>query len=117
MARKTRKARNIVKEEQNSKFKVGIYARLSFENEYKRECGSIQNQIDYVRDYVLSQEDMILVDTYIDDNFTGTNFDRPGFKRMLADFKKGRINTIVVKDLSRLGRNYVETGNLIERGG
>ncbi|MBQ7266599.1 MAG: recombinase family protein [Firmicutes bacterium] len=115
MARKTRKARNIVKEEQNNKYKVGIYARLSFENEYKRECGSIQNQIDYVRDYVLSQEDMILVDTYIDDNFTGTNFDRPGFKRMLADFKKGRINTIVVKDLSRLGRNYVETGNLIER--
>ena len=58
---------------------------------------------------------MILKDWYIDDGYTGTNFNRPGFQRMLQDMKDGRINCVLVKDLSRLGRNYIEVGNYLEQ--
>ncbi len=55
-----------------------------------------------------------VVDTYIDDGFSGTNFDRPGFQRMIADIEKGRINLVITKDLSRLGRNYIMCGRYTE---
>ncbi|WP_256927168.1 recombinase family protein [Enterococcus faecium] len=55
-----------------------------------------------------------IVDTYIDDGFSGTNFDRPGFQRMIADIEKGRINLVITKDLSRLGRNYIMCGQYTE---
>ena len=58
---------------------------------------------------------MIVYDTYVDDGYTGTDFDRPGFQRLLEDMRKGNINCVLVKDLSRLGRNYIEVGNYIEQ--
>lgn len=96
-------------------YKTALYARLSAEREDTRERGTIQNQIQFIRHYVEQQEDMEIYDTYMDDDISGTRFDRPAFERMMSDMRNGRIDCIVVKDLSRLGRDYIETGNLIER--
>ncbi|MBR1743942.1 MAG: recombinase family protein [Lachnospiraceae bacterium] len=98
-----------------AKYEAAVYARLSAEREDTLERGTIDNQIDFIKDYIEKQEDMETVGVYVDDAFTGTNFERPGFNRMMADMRAGKINAIVVKDLSRLGRDYLETGNLIER--
>lgn len=118
MARKSRRA-GVVPAKQDSidvfKYKVAVYARLSREREDTIERGTIENQVEFVTEYVKQQEDMEIIDCYVDDAFTGTNFDRPGYNRMIADLKEGRFNTVVVKDLSRLGREYVQVGNLIER--
>ena len=96
-------------------YKTALYARLSAEREDTRERGTIQNQIYFIRHYVEQQEDMEIYDTYMDDDISGTRFDRPAFERMMSDMRNGRIDCIVVKDLSRLGRDYIENGNLIER--
>ena len=96
-------------------YKTALYARLCAEREDTRERGTIQNQIYFIRHYVEQQEDMEIYDTYMDDDISGTRFDRPAFERMMSDMRNGRIDCIVVKDLSRLGRDYIETGNLIER--
>lgn len=96
-------------------YKTALYARLSAEREDTRERGTIQNQINFIRHYVEQQEDMEIYDTYMDDDIFGTRFDRPAFERMMSDMRSGKIDCIVVKDLSRLGRDYIETGNLIER--
>ena len=96
-------------------YQTALYARLSAECEDTRERGTIQNQIHFIRHYVEQQEDMEIYDTYMDDDISGTRFDRPAFERMMSDMRNGRIDCIVVKDLSRLGRDYIETGNLIER--
>ena len=94
---------------QNS-FDVGIYTRLSRDdNNGNLESMSIGNQRQILSDYV-KEKGWNLVEAYIDDGFSGTNFDRPDFKRMLKDIEKGRINCVVTKDLSRLGRNYSMTG-------
>lgn len=118
MARKSRK--NVSDEKNTSvsadyKYKVAVYARLSQEKEETIERGTIDNQVSFIRDYVSRHDDMDIVETYVDDSFSGSNFDRPGYLRLIADMKNGRFNTIVVKDLSRLGREYVQVGNLIER--
>ena len=118
MARKSRK--NVSDEKNTSvsadyKYKVAVYARLSQEKEETIERGTIDNQVSFIRDYVSRHDDMDIVETYVDDSFSGSNFDRPGYLQMIADMKNGRFNTIVVKDLSRLGREYVQVGNLIER--
>lgn len=60
-------------------------------------------------------DDLIVYDTYVDDGYTGTDFNRPGFQRLLEDMRKGNINCVLVKDLSRLRRNYIEVGNYIEQ--
>lgn len=113
MARKSRTAVSVKVESPVNVgiYKTGIYARLSSE-----ESGedALENQVFLLESYVGQQVDMVLVETYEDYGFTGTNFERPGFERLMADVKLGRIDCIVVKDLSRLGRNYIETGNLIE---
>ena len=94
---------------QNS-FDVGIYTRLSRDdNNGNLESMSIGNQRQILSDYV-KEKGWNLVEAYIDDGFSGTNFDRPDFKRMLKDIEKGRINCVITKDLSRLGRNYSMTG-------
>ena len=62
----------------------------------------------------VKQNEFTFVDEYIDDGFTGTNFDRPGFKRLLEDIENGRINCVITKDLSRLGRNYVTCGYYVD---
>jgi len=93
---------------------VGIYCRLSRDDSNgNHESMSIANQRDFLVDYV-KKEGLQLRGTYIDDGISGTTFDRPDFKRMLADAEHGKINCIVTKDLSRLGRNYVQSGYYTE---
>lgn len=83
-------------------YKTALYARLSAEREDTRERGTIHNQVSFIHHYVEQQEDMEIYDTYMDDDISGTRFDRPAFERMMLDMKNGRIDCIVVKDLSLL---------------
>ncbi len=89
--------------------KVGIYARLSRDDERNGESLSIENQKLILEKYVLEQG-WNLVETYVDDGYSGTTFDRPGVQRLLEDAKCGKINTIICKDLSGFGRNYIQVG-------
>lgn len=91
------------------------YVRLSREDGDKAESDSIHNQRDLIRDFVKKHADLKLVEEYIDDGYSGTNFDRPAFMRMIEDAKKKKVDCIIVKDLSRLGRNYIETGKYLEK--
>ena len=97
------------------KYKVGAYLRLSkeeFNNE--KESNSITNQKLIIDNYLKEHKEYKLVDYYIDDGYSGTTFDRPQYKRMLKDIVEGKLNTIIVKDLSRFGRNHIESDNYIE---
>lgn len=97
------------------KYKVGAYLRLSkeeFSNE--KESDSITNQRQLIDNQLAEHKEYKLVDYYIDDGYSGTNFDRPEFQRMLEDIKNKKIDIIIIRDLSRLGRNYIETGNFVE---
>ena len=91
------------------------YLRLSREDGDKLESDSIRNQRSLINDFVKQHPEITLVDEYVDDGYSGTNFERPAFKRLLEDVKKKKINCIIVKDLSRFGRNYIETGRYLER--
>lgn len=95
-------------------FRVGFYLRLSVEDITDIASNSIGNQYKICQDYLKMQYDMALVDTYIDNGATGTNFQRQGFLQLMQDVKEGRINCIVVKDLSRFGRNFVEVSTYLE---
>lgn len=95
-------------------WKVAEYHRISREDGDKEESDSILSQKDITHDYVENQEDLVFIDDYDDDGKTGTNFDRPDFQRMMDDIKQGTINCIVVKDLSRFGRNYILVGQYLE---
>lgn len=97
----------------NNRFKVGIYIRLS-RDDGNIESDSIISQRSLLNQYV-KENDYIVVDEYVDDGFSGTNFDRPAFIRMMNDIKIGKINMIITKDMSRLGRDYIGTGELIEK--
>lgn len=98
---------------------VAIYIRLSQEDsdngEEKSESNSITSQKALLNEFVKEHDDLTYYDTYVDDGYTGTDFNRPGFQRLLEDMRKGNINCVLVKDLSRLGRNYIEVGNYIEQ--
>lgn len=96
-------------------FDTGEYIRLSREDGDKVESDSIGNQRKLISDYIKSKEEFVLYNVYIDDGYTGTNFDRPGFRQMIADIEDGKINCVIVKDLSRFGRDYIETGRYLER--
>lgn len=96
-------------------YQVGIYARLSFESEANKERDTVDTQIAYIREFINGQDDMVEVCVYADISVTGTTFERPEFDRMIQDIRAGKINTVITRDLSRLGRNYVEAGNYIER--
>ena len=89
--------------------KAGLYYRLSQEDERAGESLSIENQKKIIEKYA-RENGFEIIDEYIDDGWSGTNFNRPGVQRLLEDAKNGRINTIIVKDLSRFGRNYIEVG-------
>jgi len=98
-----------------SLFNVAIYIRLSREDGDKEESDSVGNQRKLLTEYVAKKEDFIVYDTYIDDGYSGTNFNRPSFQRMIADIEDGKVNCVVVKDLSRFGRDYIDTGRYLER--
>ena len=91
-------------------YKVGIYLRLSRDDGTDNESMSISNQRDLLTDYV-NERGWEIEDTYIDDGVSGTTFDRPGFQRLIEDIESKRISMVIVKDLSRLGRNYSQVGH------
>ena len=97
-------------------FNVGIYIRLSQEDKdkkYESDSESVINQKELLKSYV-KNNNFNLSGEYVDDGYSGTNFDRPGFQKMLDDIKKKKINCVIVKDLSRFGRDHVMTGYYIE---
>ena len=93
-------------------FRVALYARLSREDD-KEISESIHNQVEFLEQIIL-QHGWTLADKYIDDGISGTTFDRPNFRRMIADIEAGKINLVITKDLSRLGRDYIQTGHYLE---
>lgn len=95
-------------------YRVAAYIRLSNEDGDRRESESVSSQRQIIETFVNAHESMLVVDEYVDDGYTGTNFNRPEFKRLISDVEGGRINCIVVKDLSRFGRNYVQVGYYLE---
>ena len=94
---------------------VGCYERLSREDGDKLESDSIINQQKFNEDFCLGRNELCIVKHYVDDGYTGTNFQRPGFRELVADIEAGRINCVVVKDLSRFGRDYIDMGFYLER--
>lgn len=94
---------------------VGAYLRLSREDGDKAESDSIATQRKILKSYCQSHPELKLVGFYIDDGCTGTNFDRPAFRRMERDWQRGVIDCVLVKDLSRFGRDYIEAGRYLER--
>ncbi|MCD8232349.1 MAG: recombinase family protein [Clostridiales bacterium] len=128
MARKSRKAeqqaraRGIIPDSPSSpepslpvRYRTGLYARLSVYNMGRDDSDSIQNQTRLLEDYVSRHPDLVITDVYIDNGRTGTNFQRPEFDRMIEDVKNGRLQALVVKDLSRFGRNYLEAGFYLQK--
>lgn len=117
MARKSRKntvAEPAVIKPVDKVYRAGLYARISVETERKREADTIGNQLQLLKDYVSEHSDLTVFDIYSDDDISGTDFIRPEFSRMMNDLRDGKIDCIIVKDLSRLGRNYLESGEYIE---
>ena len=122
MARKSRK--NLPQPEQatvsvqfpeldEEKIPTAIYGRLSVEDDEDNE--SMETQIALVQDFINRSSELNYVDTYFDNGFTGTNFDRPGFQKMMDGVRSGEIDTIIVKDLSRFGRDYIGVGEYMEQ--
>ena len=105
----------LAKIKSNMIFKVAMYIRLSREDGDKEESSSVTNQRDIITRFINENDNFIIVDEYVDDGYTGTNFNRPAFQRMIKDIEKGKINTVITKDLSRLGRDYIDTGRYVQR--
>ena len=95
-------------------YHAALYIRLSKEDESEGPSQSVQNQESLLREFV-QQHQLSVYDTYVDDGFSGTNFDRPDFQRMITDIEAKKVNMVITKDLSRLGRDYIMTGHYMER--
>ncbi len=96
-------------------WRAARYARLSREDGDKPESDSITGQAGLMDDYLLQHPELTPGPLYTDDGYTGTNFDRPGFRQMVQDIEAGKIDCVLVKDLSRFGREYIEMGRYLER--
>ena len=92
-------------------FHAGIYCRVSVEEAVKvdKYSNSIHSQVKMGQEYISEQQDITFVSSYLDDGISGSNFDRPEFRRMLADIELGKINMVIIKDVSRLGREHRDT--------
>ena len=119
MARKSRKNSGAIIEapvQESNYFSTAIYVRLSIENSGKDDDGdSIANQISFCKAYLAEHADLKLYGIYEDNGEKGTNFDRPEFKRMMDDIRSGKVKCVLVKDLSRFGRDYIEAGEYLEK--
>ena len=100
--------------EKKSVYNVAIYLRISNE-ENERNVGTIEFQKQIAFEYMKNRTDLVLYDIYTDDGKTGTNFDREGFQQMMYDIYNGKVNCIIVKDLSRFGREYIEMGEYVDK--
>ena len=94
-------------------YNAALYLRLSKDDGTDTESSSIQTQKEMLTRYC-RENGFIIADYYIDDGYSGKNFNRPNFKRMIGDIEDGKINCVITKDLSRLGRNHIETSIYIE---
>ena len=113
MARKSRYANS---ENTVKRYKAALYIRLSNDDDDKKaESNSVVNQKKLLTNFVNNISNIEIYDYYIDDGYTGINFNRPAFGRMIRDISKHSVNCVIVKDLSRLGRNYVDVGNYIDK--
>ena len=118
MGRRNRVAKSterVLKRSLSSEWRTAVYARLSNENNGLEDDRSLQNQIKYIKEYIQKIPTLELVGLYVDNGETGTSFERPEFLRLMEDIRAGRVNCIVVKDLSRFGRNYLEAGYYLEK--
>lgn len=102
-----------MKSKQIQSNRTGIYLRLSKDDERAGESISIENQRLMLTKYV-EEKGWKIAGEYVDDGYTGTNFDRPEVQRMIDDVHMGRLDIVIVKDLSRFGRNYIEVGRYID---
>ncbi|MDD5919157.1 MAG: recombinase family protein [bacterium] len=114
MARKSRYQETAAQKPDAKVWSTALYVRLSREDGDKSESESIIAQRELLLNFIEKNSDLALYDIYIDDGYTGTNFERPSFRRMIADITDKAIDCVAVKDLSRFGRNYIETGKYIE---
>ena len=101
-------------------YHAAIYVRLSKEDgdivsANKRESNSISNQKDLIKNFLKDKKDIVVVSERVDDGYSGSNFERPAFQMMLEDIRRGVVDCVVVKDLSRFGREYIDAGKYIER--
>lgn len=101
-------------------YDTALYLRLSrddtdIDGRTKTESNSISSQRELLRAYVQSHEDLQIFDIYIDDGYSGADFKRPEFERMMEDIRAGKVNCVIVKDLSRFGRDYIEAGRFIQK--
>ncbi len=96
-------------------YDAALYVRLSREDGDKEESDSITNQKALLRSFVADKPDMVLYSEYVDDGYSGVDFNRPQLKKMMEDIQAGLVNCVIVKDLSRLGRDYIEVGRLLQR--
>lgn len=103
-----------ISNQKTKSFRVGLYMRLSREDGDKEESSSVTNQREILKRYVSEQPNFFIVKEYVDDGWTGANFDRPKFKEMIADIEAGIIDTVITKDLSRLGRERLGVGHYTE---
>ena len=118
MARVSKKVSAAQREAENAPhrvWKTAIYARLSDFDDVLRDSESLEVQISYIKEYINHRDDLMLQDVFADKRCTGTNFDRPEFERLLKALQERKIDCIAVKDFSRLGRNFVETGQYLEQ--
>lgn len=100
--------------EDKKPWSAALYIRLSKEDGDKSESCSVTSQREILKEYIKQHGDIALFDFYIDDGWSGTNFNRPSFQRMMQDIYDGKVNCVIVKDLSRFGRNYTDAGNYID---
>ena len=115
MARISRKRKSLPAKETDSRiWRTALYVRLSVEDNGK-DADSIENQIAFLESYVSGRPDLSKAELFVDNGCTGTNFQRPQFSQMMESVQSGAIDCIAVKDLSRLGRNYIETSQFIEK--
>ena len=108
-----RKSKYDIEINKSKVWNVAVYIRLSVQDGDKAESNSVINQKELLNMYLEQNKELNVKEYYIDDGFSGTTFDRPAFKKMMKDIKKEIVNTVIVKDLSRFGRNYIEVGNKI----
>lgn len=119
MARTSKYIKDNVALSATKRWQAGLYLRISKEDgdkddDNKYESDSIFNQRLIIEDYLVENPDIQIISEYADDGYTGTNFERPEFLRLIDDIRMGRINCVIVKDLSRFGRNYLEAGQYLD---
>lgn len=115
MARISRKRENILHPAEIESWRIGLYVRLSIEDNGNSGRDSIDNQLEFLSSFAEKMENSKVIHSYIDNGQTGTDFIRPKWEQLIADVKSNKINCILVKDLSRFARNYIEAGDYLEK--